>query len=77
MQPDIPPFSAYYAAARAAFPGCTIGGGSYSYFTELNRARNGGEDGLDYITHTTCPIVHDAGDGAVMESIEALPRPKC
>ena len=73
-QPDIPPFSAYYAAARAAFPGCTIGGGSYSYFTELNRARNGGKDGLDYITHTTCPIVHDAEDGAVMESIEALPH---
>ena len=72
--PDIPPFAAYYAAARAAFPHSAIGGGMFSYFTELNRARVGRSDGLDYITHTTCPIVHDADDRAVMESLEALPH---
>ena len=71
---DIPPFAAYYAAARAAFPGCALGGGMFSYFTELNRARVDRGDGLDYVTHTTCPIVHDADDRAVMESLEALPH---
>ncbi len=72
--PDIPPFAAYYAAARAAFPQSAIGGGSFAFFTDLNRARVGSDDGLDYITHTTCPIVHDADDRAVMESLEALPH---
>ena len=70
--PDVPPFAAYYAAARAAFPDVPIGGGMFCYFTELNRARSGKSDGLDYVTHTTCPIVHDADDRAVMESLEAL-----
>ncbi len=71
--PDIPPFAAYYAAARVAFPKSAIGGGSFSFFTDLNRARVGRGDGMDYITHTTCPIVHDADDRAVMESLEVLP----
>ncbi len=70
--PDVPPFADYYAAARAAFPDVPIGGGMFSYFTELNRARSGKSDGLAYVTHTTCPIVHDADDRAVMESLEAL-----
>ena len=28
---------------------------------------------LDYVTHTTCPIVHAADDISVMETLEALP----
>jgi len=61
-----------YAAARAAFPGVTLGGGMFSYFTELNRKPPPAEL-LDYVTHTTCPIVHAADDISVMETLEALP----
>jgi nucleotide-binding universal stress UspA family protein len=67
-----PTFKEIYAAARAAFPGVTLGGGMFSYFTELNRKPPPAEL-LDYVTHTTCPIVHAADDISVMETLEALP----
>ncbi len=70
--PDVQPASAIYAAARAAFPGIRLGGGMFSYFTELNRKRPPHEL-LDFVSHTTCPIVHAADDRSVMESLEALP----
>ncbi len=60
------------AAARAAFPGVVLGGGVFAYFTELNRKRPPAEL-LDFVTHTTCPIVHAADDTSVMETLEALP----
>ncbi len=70
--PSVPPAIAIYAAARASFPGVRLGGGVFSYFTELNRKRP--PLGLfDFITHTTCPIVHAADDRSVMETLEALP----
>lgn len=70
--PDVPAYEALYGAARAAFPGVPLGGGMYSYFTELNR--NPPPAGLlDFVTHTTCPIVHAADDISVMETLEALP----
>ena len=60
------------AAARAQFPGIRIGGGMLSFFTELNRKRP--PQGLfDFITHSTCPIVHAADDLSVMETLESLP----
>ncbi len=60
------------ASARASFPGLRIGGGMLSFFTELNRKRP--PQGLfDFITHSTCPIVHAADDLSVMETLEALP----
>ena len=34
---DMSAYDALYGAAREAFPGCAIGGGSFMYFTELNR----------------------------------------
>lgn len=69
--PECPDLSDIYAAARAAFPGLRIGGGMMSYFTELNRKRV--PAGLvDYISHTTSPIVHAADDLSVMQSFEAL-----
>jgi hypothetical protein len=34
---DSSPFDRLYTAARAAFPGIFLGGGSFAYFTELNR----------------------------------------
>ncbi len=70
--PPCPPLEEIYAAARRAFPGLTLGGGMFSYFTELNRKRPPVAL-LDYVTHCTCPIVHDADDRSVMQSLEALP----
>ncbi len=71
-RPPAPPDAEIYAAARAAFPGVRLGGGMFSYFTELNRKPPLAE-ALDFVTHTTCPIVHAADDVSVMETLEALP----
>ena len=49
-----------------------LGGGSFSYFTELNRKRPP-VDLLDFVTHATNPIVHAADDRSVMQTLEALP----
>lgn len=70
--PDCPPLEAVYAAARRAFPGLPLGGGMFSYFTELNRKRVPAA-ALDFISHATCPIVHAADDRSVMESLGAIP----
>jgi D-apionolactonase len=70
--PDCPLLEEICAAARAAFPGVRIGGGMLSYFTELNRKRPP-VGHVDFVTHATCPIVHDCDDRAVMETLEALP----
>jgi hypothetical protein len=70
--PDVPPLEQIYRAARAAFPNARIGGGMLSYFTELNRKRPPAA-AIDFVSHTTCPIVHAADDRSVMETLEALP----
>ncbi|MGN6817260.1 MAG: hypothetical protein ACTHJR_01160 [Sphingomonas sp.] len=70
--PDCPPLADIYAAARRAFRGLALGGGMYSYFTELNRKRPP-LDRLDFVSHATCPIVHAADDLSVMQSLEAIP----
>lgn len=70
--PDCPPLEDVYAAARRAFPDIRLGGGMFSYFTELNRKRVPAGS-LDFVTHCTCPIVHAADDLSVMQSLEALP----
>lgn len=70
--PECPPLEDVYAAARRAFPGIRLGGGMFSYFTELNRKRVPAGL-LDFVTHCTCPIVHAADDLSVMQSLEALP----
>jgi hypothetical protein len=70
--PDTRGFDRLYAAARAAFPGCLLGGGSFVYFTELNRMRPP-FDRLDFVCHGTCAIVHMADDRSVAETIESLP----
>ena len=71
--PEVPAQEEICRAARAAFPAVKLGGGMYSYFTELNRKRPLA-DRLDYVTHTTCPIVHAADDRSVMETLECLPH---
>ena len=63
---------AILAAARAAFPSMTVGGGMTVPFPELNRNRPPG--GIDFVTHATQATMHDADDIAVMETIEALPH---
>jgi hypothetical protein len=49
-----------------------IGGGMFSFFTELNRKRPPAKL-LDFVVNGTCPIVHAADDRSVMETLEALP----
>ena len=71
-RPEKPTVEEICIAARAAFPGVKLGGGTLSTFTELNRKRPKGEL-FDYVTHTTCSIVHAADDRSVMETLETLP----
>jgi D-apionolactonase len=71
--PDCPPLEEVYAAARRAFPDLPLGGGMFSYFTELNRKRVPAAP-LDFISHATCPIVHAADDRSVMASLGAIPH---
>lgn len=70
--PWCPPLEAIFTEARKIFPGMTLGGGMISYFTELNRKRPPVAL-LDFVTHATSPIVHDAADRAVMQTLESLP----
>jgi D-apionolactonase len=71
-RPTQPTAQAIYAAARSAFPGVKLGGGVFTYFTEINRKRPPVEF-LDHVSHTTCSIVHAADDRSVMETLETLP----
>jgi D-apionolactonase len=71
-RPPAPPLEDLYAAARRSFPGVKLGGGMFSFFTELNRKRPPAQL-LDFVMNTTCPIVHAADDRSVMETLEALP----
>ena len=70
--PPAPPLPALYRAARAAFPGVRIGGGMFSYFTELNRKRPPTEL-LDFVVFTTCGVIHAGDDRSIMEGLGALP----
>ena len=49
-----------------------LGGGMFSFFTELNRKRPPAHL-LDFVTHTTSSIVHAADDLSVMETLETPP----
>lgn len=70
--PPAPAWETLAAEARAAFPGAVLGGGMFSYFTELNRKRP--PAGLfDFLCHSACPIVHAGDDLTVTENLEALP----
>ncbi|HEX6016141.1 MAG TPA: hypothetical protein VFY87_30925, partial [Geminicoccaceae bacterium] len=70
--PKSPDWATLIAAAREAFPGVPVGGGMFSYFTELNRKRPPAEL-LDFVCHTTCPLVHAGDDLSLAEGLEALP----
>jgi hypothetical protein len=70
--PPCPPLEGLYEAARAAFPHARLGGGMFSYFTELNRKRPPAER-LDLVTFTTSALVHAGDDRSATESLESLP----
>jgi D-apionolactonase len=70
--PPCPPLEACYQAARKAFPGARIGGGMFSFFTELNRKKPP-LDLLDLVTFTTVAIFHAGDDRSAMKGLESLP----
>lgn len=70
--PPAPPAEQMYEAARKAFPGAEIGGGMFSYFTELNRKRPP-LGPLDLVSFTTSALVHAGDDRSVMETLQSLP----
>jgi D-apionolactonase len=71
-RPEKPTVEDIAAAAREMFPGVKLGGGMLSTFTELNR-KQAKAPLFDFITHTTCSIVHVSDDRSVMETLETLP----
>jgi hypothetical protein len=78
QEPGAPPpplalLAEIYRAARAALPGIPIGGGTFGFFTELNR--NWPPVGLiDYVAHTVCSVVHASDDRAMMENVDTFPH---
>lgn len=70
--PKAPAWEALVATTREAFPGVPVGGGMFSYFTELNRKRPPAGL-LDFVCHTGSPLVHAGDDATMMENLEALP----
>ena len=58
-------------AARRAFPGSAIGGGTPHFFAQFNRVDDVGP--ADFLSFTVCPIVHGADDFAPMAGLQSLP----
>lgn len=71
--PPAPDAGKLYAATRAAFPKSRVGGGMFSFFTELNRKRPPTE-AIDLVTFTTAAIFHAGDDRSMMETLECLPH---
>jgi len=69
--PPAPDAAKLYAATRLAFPKSRIGGGMFSFFTELNRKRPPTAL-LDLVTFTTAAIFHAGDDRSLMETLECL-----
>ncbi|WP_372658952.1 hypothetical protein [Hydrogenophaga sp.] len=71
LWPEGPGLEAHAQAFSAAFPEARVGGGMLTYFTELNRKRQSPEH-LDFVAHTTTPLVHAADDVSVMQTHGSL-----
>jgi hypothetical protein len=69
--PPAPSLPDLYRQTRKAFPQARLGGGMFSYFTELNRKRPPAEL-LDLVSFTTSSLVHAGDDRSVMEGLQAL-----
>lgn len=59
------------AAARRAFPGAAIGGGTPHFFAQINRIEDLGE--VDFLSFTTSSVVHNANDASIMTGLQSLP----
>src|SRR5690606_13477607 len=70
--PDAPDADIMYRETKKAFPKAVIGGGMFSYFTELNRKRPP-LDNLELVSFTTSALVHAGDDRSVSETLQALP----
>ncbi len=70
--PPCPPLADLYRAARKAFPNVRLGGGMFSFFTELNRKRPPVEL-IDLVTFTSSAIFHAGDDRSATEGLESLP----
>ena len=70
--PPAPPPRDFFSAARAAFPGVRLGGGMFSYFTEMNRKRPP-VDLIDLLSFTTTATLHAGDDHSIVEGLESLP----
>ncbi|CAH1651950.1 D-apionate lactonase [Hyphomicrobiales bacterium] len=70
--PPAPPPRDFFAVARKAFPGTRLGGGMFSYFTEMNRKRPP-SDLLDIASFTTTAMLHAGDDHSITEGLESLP----
>ncbi len=70
--PPAPDAAEMFALAREAFPKARLGGGMFSYFTELNRKRPP-VDTLDFVSFTTSALVHAGDDRSATETLQALP----
>jgi hypothetical protein len=68
----VPSFAELYGAARAAFPGVSLGGGVLTNFTEMNRNHPSPEQ-FDFMSHITSAVVHEVDDRSVMETLQSLP----
>lgn len=71
--PPLAMLAEIHHTAREAFPGLPIGGGTFGFFTELNR--NWPPAGLvDYVAHTVCSTVHASDDRSMMENLATFPH---
>src|SRR5205823_6508277 len=70
--PPCPPLADIYKLARQHFSDARLGGGMFSFFTELNRKRPPYQL-LDFVSFTTSSLVHAGDDRSVTEGLEALP----
>src|SRR3984885_6013178 len=70
--PPCPPLDDCYRLARTAFPGVRLGGGMFTFLTELNRKRPPVAL-LDFVTFTTVAIFHAGDDLSATEGLESLP----
>ena len=59
------------AAARRAFVGAAVGGGTPHFFAQVNRIEDIGD--VDFLSFTTSSVVHMADDESVMTGLQSLP----
>ena len=69
--PDAMPLGPFFSAARMAFPTSEIGGGSLTYFPELNRLRPPAQ-AVDSLGFSYCPIVHAADERTILQNARTL-----